>query len=142
MNAASYQKHLRQQLLPDLDQLYPEGNCIYVQDGATSHTATSTQDFLKETLGKGRFLSKTQWPPSSPNCNVLDYYLWDHISKRVYEGRNGVPFENEEQLKRRIRYVWNDAIDMDSIRKAINQFQRRLRAMVFANGNPIKKHFS
>ena len=141
VNAQSYENHLKKQLLPNIDKLYPNNDYIYAQDGATSHTAGSTQNYLKERLGRGRYLTKLQWPPSSPDLNPLDYYFWNQLSNKVYEGRNGKPFDNEEQLKKRIRQVWNDAVDIEAIRKAIKQFRCRLRAVVFTNGNPIKQYF-
>ena len=140
VNAAAYQKHLSKQLLPNLDKIYPDRKYIFAQDGATSHTAKTTQEYLKERLGKGGFLKSTEWPPSSPDCNVLDYYFWNKLSGKVYEGRT-TPFENVEMLEKRIRQVWKSAIEMVEIRKAIQQFRRRLRAVVFSNGQPIKTLF-
>jgi hypothetical protein len=47
---------------------------LFVQDGAPSqsHTSRSSQEFLaRETPA---FLTKTEWPPHSPDLNVLDYH--------------------------------------------------------------------
>ena len=47
----------------------------------------------------------------------------------------GGPFENEEQLKRRLRWVLNDVIDIEEIRKAIKQFRRNCKLLFSRMGN-------
>ena len=110
-----------------------------MQDGATSHTANVTQNYLKETFGR-RFIRKYQWPPNSPDCNPLDFFFWDAIKRKVYEGRRE-RFGSLDKLKKRIRRVWKSSIDVEALRKAILQFRPRLEAVVKENGGPIKKHF-
>ena len=61
------------------------------------------QSYLTKRLGKARFLKSYEWPPSSPDLYVLDYYFWNALSKKFYEGRRERPLKNEEQLKMKIR---------------------------------------
>ena len=103
-----------------------------------AHTANTTFAYLKERLGKGGFLKSNEWSPSLPDCYVLDYC--NKLSGKVYEGGT-TPIENLEMLEKRIRQVWTSVIDMEEIPKAIKQFRRRLRAVVFSNGQPIKTLF-
>ena len=94
-----------------------------------------------ETL-KNRFIDKTEWPPSSPDANPLDYFFWDNVKSKVYEGRMGKPFANEYELKAKIQDVWNDcAKDTELIRKAIRQFIPRLEAVLEKRGFSIKTTF-
>ena len=58
----------------------------------------------------------------------------------MYEGRRK-PFESVNQLKRRIKYVWQRAIDEETTHKAILQFRKRLRAVVVNEGGPITHLF-
>ena len=37
---------------------------------------------------KSRFASNTEWPPSSPDCNLLDYYFWNQVEEKVYSGHD------------------------------------------------------
>ena len=46
----------------------------FQQDGATAHTATMVQDWLKSKIGD-KFIDKKKWPPRSPDLNPCDYYL-------------------------------------------------------------------
>ena len=62
--------------------------------------------------------------------NPLDYFFWDLVKTKVYQGRPGEPFSSEEELKMKIKATWKDcAIDLKPLRKAIKQFVPRLRAV-------------
>ena len=83
------------------------------------------KDFLEKTL-KRRFVKCVEWPPSSPDVNPLDYFFWDLVKTKVYQGRAGEPFSSEEELKTKIKAVWKDcATDLKPLRKTIKQFVPR-----------------
>ena len=118
--------------------MYPRNDWIYAQDGASSHTANITQEFLSDTLGV-RFLMKSEWPPASPDTNPLDFYFWNAVKEKVYKGRMGKPFKSEKELKQKIKAVWGEcATNKEEIRKAFQQFVPRLKAVVDKNGYSIK----
>ena len=52
-----------------------------------------------------RLISKSEWPPKSPDLNPVDYHFWDSVQKMVHENSRRKSFENFAQLNRRIRYV-------------------------------------
>ena len=135
-----YTKHLEKDLLPAIGALYPNGDGIFVQDGASAHTSDVCQNYLQDAMGNGDWVKKTQWPPKSPDLNPLDYHVWNAIEEKVYEGRT-TPFESTDQLRRRIKYVWESAINLEHLRKAIKQFRPRLRAVVDNEGGPITHLF-
>ena len=110
-------------------------------NGASSHTSNLVQGFLKDTL-KRRFIAKDAWPPSSPDTNPLDYWFWDAVKLKVYEGRAGRPFDSEQELKNKIKRVWSSvASDKKTIRKAIKQFVPRLPEVARRGGYSIKMTF-
>ena len=115
VNAGVYTKHLKTQLMPAIEKLYPDGDFIYVQDGASSHTSNLCQDFLLEHLKKkSRFVAYDEWPPYSCDLNPLDYYFWSKLKNVVYAERRGNgSFQSLEELKKSIQRNWNAAIDMD-----------------------------
>jgi len=45
----------------------------FQQDGATPHTATLVQDWLKRQFPK-KFVTKEMWPPRSPDLNPCDFF--------------------------------------------------------------------
>ena len=140
VNGKYYSNHLKRELLPACSEQYEGENYYFIQDGAPSHTANITQEYLKENFGR-RFIRKDQWPPNSPDCNPLDYFFWNRdVKQKVYEGRRE-RFQNIDELKKRIRQVWKQSYDLGTLRKAIQQFWPRLKAVVKENGSPIKSHF-
>lgn len=136
-----YTNHLREELIPACRQLYPNGDMILVQDGAPSHTSNVCQNFLREELGAAHFVDKTAWPPSSPDCNPLDYYFWDALTCEVYRNRR-TPFISLDELKDRVLQVWPGLANRHDVRRrAIAQFFPRLQEVVRNNGNTIKFRF-
>ena len=141
VNGVAYLKHLKEELIPFIESLYPRNDFIYIQDSAPSHRKGAVQEFLRQRL-KRRFVKNTEWPPSSPDCNPLDYHFWNRVQEKVYEGRHCNPFENEEELKSRILEVWDECTsNMKVIRKALKQFLLRLRAVESKDGGSIKTMF-
>ena len=141
MNGASYLKHLRNDVIPAVEAMYPNKDFIFVQDSAPSHRANQVQNFLKQKL-KSRFVKNTDWPPKSPDCNHLDYYFWDRVQEKVYDGRYCYPLATIDELRRRIHDVWNEcATDLLQIRKAMKQFIPRLEAVDAKEGGSIKTAF-
>ena len=89
---------------------------------------------------KRRFVKFVEWPPSSPDVNPLDYFFWDLVKTKVYQGRAGEPFSSEVELKTKVNTVWKDcATDLKPLRKAIKQFAPTLRAVEEELGYCIKK---
>ena len=141
VNGASNLKQLRDDLIPAVEAMYPNKDFTFVQDSAPSHRANQVQNFLKQKL-KSRFVKNTDWPPKSPDCNPLDYYFWDRVQEKVYDGRYCYPFATIDELKRRIRDVWDEcATDLPQIRKAMKQFLPRLEAVDAKEGGSIKTVF-
>ena len=140
VNAKYYTNHLRRQILPACRRLYPEGNYVFMQDGASSHTPNLRQGFLKKELGYGKYITKTQWPPNSPDCNPIDYYFWSKVEEYVYRGRSD-PFPNVEELKSAITLACRDVQDLHEIPAAILQFLPRVREVVKQNGGPMQHIF-
>lgn len=141
VNAVRYRHHLKKELFPAIEKVITRDDWVFVQDGATSHTANITQEFLKNTL-KRRFVKSDEWPPNSPDCNPLDYYFWNAVKEKVYKGRINKPFQNVDELKKRIRKVWKECASAKcEIRKAIRQFAPRLHAVKDLEGASIKMLF-
>ena len=103
-------------------------------------TARREQSYLTQELGRYGFVNKNQWPPKSPDLNPLDYHFWNALKVKVYEGRRE-PFTSIEQLKRRVKRVWDSAINMEQVQKSVVQFKKRLRAVMDTQGGPINHKF-
>jgi hypothetical protein len=98
--------HYRDFLLHDLPKLLEDvplavrARMWYMHDGAPAHFSRAVRDVLNNTyhdrwIGRGR---PTTWPPSSPELNLLDSYLWGHLKTLVH----AAPTDNEEAHHHRI----------------------------------------
>ena len=93
MNSESYKNLLEIGLLPDCRRLYPNGDWVFQQDGAPAHTSKTTQEYLDGATPD--VIRKDEWPPQSPDCNPMDYVVWDSLSQKVYAGKQDKFTENE-----------------------------------------------
>ena len=115
----------------DFSKLYPDNDYVFQQDGATSHTAKYTVDWMKENFPK--FWKPDEWPPNSPDLNPLDYYVWKALQQLVYQ----VEIKGLAHLKRRIRWAWK-RLSQEKINHSIDEFRKRLQLVVNANGGHIE----
>ena len=76
----------------------------YFNRMTTQVTSKTTQEYLDGATPD--FIRKDEWPPQSPDCNPMDYAVWDSLSQKVYAGKQDKFTENE--LKKQIRKCWND----------------------------------
>ena len=94
---------------------------VFQQDGAPAHTSKTTQEYLDGATPD--FIRKDEWPPQSPDCNPMDYAVWDSSSQKVYAGKQDKYIENElkktdsKVLER--RYPRRSTKDNISLEKAL-----------------------
>ena len=132
VNSESY-TNLLEIGLPDCRRLYPNGDWAFQQDGAPAHSSKTTQEYLDGATPD--FIRKDEWPPQSPDCNPMDYAVWDSLSQKVYAGKQDKFTENELK-KTQIRNFWKD-ITLGEIQKTISVWKKRLRTVVAENGGHI-----
>jgi len=85
------------------------------------------------------FIELDMWPPNSPDLNPVDYAIGGGgLQERLYHGRR---FENVEQLKQAIGLEWR-ALSQRFIDGSINQWRRRLQAVVQENGGHTEHKFN
>jgi hypothetical protein len=140
VNAVFYQDLLRNRLLPDCRLLYPDGDWIFQQDSAPAHTARATRDLLRQETPS--YLTPEEWPASSPDCNPLDYRIWELLEQKCFEGRSSFP--TIAALTKRLKKVWRE-FDQDIVKDCIlsrkNGFRARLCAVVRRGGGQIEDQF-
>ena len=92
-NTAIYIDVMRDVVKPWMDRVADGRPYVFQQDGAPAHNAKVTQDWLKEHLPD--FWGKNLWPPSSPDCSPLDYYVWGACERMI----NRTPYNTQQALK-------------------------------------------
>jgi len=128
LNAHSYIQHILEGVVKPWTLMHPpHTNFDFQQDGAPSHMANMTQDWLRDNLPG--FIEKTAWPPSSLDLNPLDFSLWSILESKVCAS----PHRNLDSLKRDLQREW-ERIPGDILRKSTNSFYSRLLLCIKAKG--------
>lgn len=124
VNATKYQSILQDCLLPSLEVLCPEGQCIFQQDGASSHTARTT----KAWFGTNN-INVLSWPANSPDLNVIEA-VWHEMKRHL---RNH-PQRTIADLRQEIQRIW-DALSPEFCKKLVESMPARIRAVIKAKGD-------
>lgn len=130
VNSEYYQRAILPRAIADCRSQIGEG-FIWHQDGASSHTSQSTQKYLAR-MAPG-FISKTMWPPNSPDLNPMDYGIWGAMEEKVFKN----PIKDLNHLKEVITETWR-RLSQRFIRKLIRQFRQRLELVVEHDGGNIE----
>ena len=81
--------------------------------------------------------------PSFPDCNPLDYHVWNKINKKVCEDRFNQTFRKSDKLKKEVekevKKVWREvAYNLTETRKTLKQFTPRLKVIEEKKDSQLK----
>lgn len=108
----------------------------FQQDSAPSHASFKenpekfkipTQKWLDENFSD--FITKDEWPATSPDLNVLDYCIWSIIESEV----NAEAHNSVESLKEAIEIAFEN-LDQEVINRAVDNWMKRLDKVIAAKG--------
>lgn len=113
----------------------------FQQDGARPHTTNEVLDFLNQKFGNrvisnrfpDRFGGGFLWPPTSPDLNPCDFYLWGFLKDSVF---TTAP-RTLDQLRQSIVDCCT-LVDAEILDKVMNNFTIRLRAVQNVRGGHIE----
>lgn len=135
INASVYKEEiLRSKLLPHAERVFRNEPWVFQQDGAPSHRANTVQEWLSENVPD--FINKDEWPPSSPDLNPMDFFVWGYIESKL----NGLTITKTSTLdtfKKKIVKIWND-IPIEMVRAACKSCSKRLRLVIRNKGGRFK----
>ena len=131
VNQHVYLDILQNHVVPNL----PNNNLIFMQDGATPHTANIVKDFLRQQFGENLIGLgfQREWPPRSPDLNPLDFFLWGYLKLRVFRRKPSTI----DQLKDFIVMEIN-CIEAELLARAVESLSDRCLAVICENGNHIE----
>jgi len=135
VNGDGYRDMIESFLIPHLKSHRRLTKTIYMQDGATPHTAKKTRDLLEANFPSGVISRFTtfEWPSHSPDLNPCDYFLWGFMKDSIY-GPNQV--YNVTNLKENIEKCFKE-LPTYVIKSAITNIHCRVTKCIDQNG----KHF-
>lgn len=116
---------------PATTTMYGNDYFCFQQDGAPSHTAKIVQAWCTENLPD--FISKDEWPPSSPDLNPLDFCIWGYMLKEL----KNYSYTTISDFKIVIAKIW-DKIPDHVVRASVSSFEKRLKLVVQAKGDFIE----
>jgi inhibitor of nuclear factor kappa-B kinase subunit alpha len=131
LNADKYIDVLATVVKPWMDAKANGRDYVFQQDSAPAHKAKKTQAWL--TMNVPYHWSPDLWPPSSPDCNPLDYYVWGVVEREVNKSYHNTLHE----VKIAITAVMQQ-LDKDVVAKSCHAFRSRLEAVVAAKGGHIE----
>ncbi|XP_046868909.1 uncharacterized protein LOC124461437 [Drosophila willistoni] len=131
VNSAAYIEVLETVVKPWIESVCGDSPYIFQQYYAPSHKAMATQDWMAENFHD--HITPNLWPPSSPDLNLLDYYVWGVVERET----NKHPHNTISSLKTAINTVMVN-MNKDHLIRACNRFRSRFEKVIAANGNFIE----
>lgn len=136
VNAQRYLTLLREKVVPCLREKDALSTVTFMQDGATSHTAIRVKEFLIQTFGEERIISrrcKFPWPSRSPDLTPADFWLWGYLKSRVYRSRPSNLSELKDAIRREL-----SCIQPDMLHSAVAGFVTRLQCVIPCGGGHVE----
>ena len=96
------------------------------------HRAKKTQEWLSANVPN--FISKEEWPSSSPDFNPLDFGIWGYLESKV----SATHHKSLEALKTKLMKAWSK-MPQDMIRDSCRSFSRRFQLVIDSNGKHIEE---
>lgn len=114
----------------------------WMHDGASSHSAEETQDWLSKNvpdfiqLKNRKRASKyaDEWPPTSPDLSPLDYCVNSLLKSRSKQSAH----KDLESLKRALIEEWRK-FPQEQLQRAIDDFPKRLKKCIKAKGGRFEE---
>jgi transposase len=103
LTSQRYLELLQNEIIPHLRNIFNEvewNNIWFQQDGAPPHYGAEVRTYLDRTFPQ-RWIGRRgsiEWPPRSPDLQILDFSIWGHLKSKVYVNRP----QNLEDLRRKI----------------------------------------
>ena len=132
INAAIYQQLILTNALdPWAKKHFGNRPWTLQQDWAPAHLAKTSISLCKSLFPD--VWDQDVWPPNSPDANPLDYSVWSILQNKACATRH----TSEDALKRALQKAW-DEIPVEQLASIVENFPKRLRAIVAAKGGHIE----
>ena len=127
VNTKVYLDVLKSVVIPWCNQVAGGGPWVWQQDSAPAHKSKETQAWLQKEYFAFELFS--HWPPSSPDLNPLDYFVWSYIENIT----NMTSHNTKASLIAAIRWVFAELLPA-LVEKACSQFRIRIEVVIEAEG--------
>ena len=127
VNTKVYLDVLKSVVIPWCYQVVGGRPWVWQQDTVPAHKSKETQAWLQKE--RYDFVPFSNWPPSSPDLNPLDYFVWSYVENIT----NMTLHNTKASLIAAIRRVLAE-LPPALVEKACSQFRIRIEAVIEAEG--------
>ena len=131
VNTKVYLDVLKSVVIPWCNQVAGGRPWVWQQDSAPAHKSKETQAWLQKECYN--FVPFSHWPPSSPDLNLLDHFIWSYVENIT----NMTSHNTKASLIAAIRRVFAE-LPPALVEKACFQFWIRIKAVIEAEGGYIE----
>ena len=131
VNTKVYLDVLKSVVIPWYNQVAGERPWVWQQDSAPAHKSKKSQAWLQKEWYD--FVHFSHWPPSSPDLNPLDYFVWSYVENIT----NMTSHNTKASLIATIHRVFAE-LPPALVEKSSSQFRIRIEAVIEAEGGYIK----
>lgn len=131
VNAKTYLKVLQEVVKPWIEEVAGGRPYVFQQDSAPAHTAHVVVNWMQDNLDM--VWTSKFWPPSSPDQNPLDYFVWGEV-ERV---SNKHSHSSLDSLRQAIAAAMEN-LSKDHVIAACSRFKPRIEAVIHADGGFIE----
>ena len=132
INTKVYLDVLKSVVIPWCNQVAGGKPWMWQQDSAPAHKSKEMQAWLQKECYD--FVPFSRWPPSSPDLNPLDYFVWSYVENIT----NMTSHNTKANLIAAIRRVFAE-LPLALVEKACSQFRIRIEAVIEAEGGDIEQ---
>lgn len=136
VKADDYSEMLRVFAIPEMKRLRRFSRTIFMHDGAPSHWANKTKNFLISNFGD-RWIGNNgplHWAPRSPDMTPMDFYFWGHIKSLVQQQSP----TNISDLRTAIQQAFRQ-VSPSHLKSAFESFQKRLDLCLSVGGGHFEQ---
>ena len=125
VNTKVYLDVLKSVVIPWCNQVAGGRPWVWQQDSAPAHKSKETQAWLQKECYD--FVPFSHWPPTSPDLNPLDYFVWSYVENIT----NMTSHNTKASLIAAIRRVFAE-LSPALVEKACSQFWIRIEEVIVA----------
>ena len=118
-------------VIPWGNQLASGRPWVWQQDSAPAHKSKETQTWLQKECYD--FVTFSHWPPSSPDLNTPDYFVWSYVENIT----NMTSHNTKASLIAAIHRIFAELLP-ELVEKACPQFRMCIEAVIEVEGGYIE----
>ncbi len=129
INSKKYVEVLKDRLLPQLQEWFPENSAVFMQDGAPCHTAKNSMKFLED-----EGVQVLKWPGNSLDLNPIET-MWAIIKRRL----KGQTIKTKKDMISAVIKAWlhDESVAITS-NKLVTTMPDHVKAVIAAKGGHTK----